>query len=257
MIEEIETAVLVLEEINGKPDGTSEELDRLLGVLGPSYDYVIAQSGGSQRIAMLYDSRAARLNAWCEGSFANETVEGKGLFDRQPLFAHFTLLSNGQPMNDLVVLGVHLASGQFHTENHDAAMAFVAATIDDARREEICVPPDEFDVLICGDFNASRFDKDREDFWDDMESSGWNVLADDDSYPPTRLSGVPLSPKSVIDYVIVSSGEHGLDGEEVSANQATVHSGVVTDADEFRLHCSDHIPVTTEVLVMEDTDELE
>lgn len=122
----------------------------------------------------------------------------------------------------------------------------------------ICIPPDENDILITGDFNANRFDDKLEQFWDEMENSGWDVLGDNgSSYPATRLSGHPLKlNKSKIDYIIVTKGGQGLAGEEVLADQATVHTGLVgQDPVSFRRHASDHIPVTVRVRVMDDTDQ--
>ncbi|MFZ5479055.1 MAG: endonuclease/exonuclease/phosphatase family protein [Myxococcota bacterium] len=260
IIEDLSLKVIVLEEINGEPgpDGKprSVELERLIDILGTdNYAYAIAESGDAQRVALLYDRRAARLNAVCETSFPNDYVDGKRLFDRQPLFGHFTFLVNGQPRNDLLVVGVHLASGQAHTKNHDQAMKTITEKILDARAEEWCVPADEHDVLITGDFNASRFDTKKEKFWDQMEAQGWDVLAED-GYPATRLAGIPLTPRSVIDYVIVSAdGNHALIGEEVTGTNATVHHELLTGgADAFRSYASDHLPVTVKVRIMEDTD---
>jgi endonuclease/exonuclease/phosphatase family metal-dependent hydrolase len=263
LIETIEAKILVLEEIfaeeivvDAETDVRSAELDRLISILGSAnYDYVIGESGGSQHIAILYDQRAARLNEACETDFPRIQVQGKNLFDRQPLMAHFTLLENGQDRNDLVVVGVHLASGQQNNRNHDRAIEMLLDELDEARTEDWCVPGDENDILITGDFNASRFDVTHEDFWDEMESESWDVLADSSAtYSPTRLAGVPLEPRSIIDYVIVSSGSRGLDGEEVDTDEATVHVDLVGQPEAFRRQASDHIPVTVQVRVMEDTD---
>src|SRR5690606_17640017 len=152
----------------------------------------------------------------------------------------------------------HLASGQTLARNHDHAMRAYAEEIASQRGASPCIPADEQDVLIAGDFNASRFDSKMESFWDEMEASGWDVLADDAaSYPATRLSGVPLAQRSsVIDYIIVSSGARGLAGEEVDATTATVHADLLDSvgADAFRARASDHLPVTVGIALGEDTD---
>jgi hypothetical protein len=202
-IKGLEARILVLEEINGKTvtvsdeDNTDEvekspELERLKQFLGNGWDYVIGSSGGAQRIAILFNTEFARLNEACETSFRNNKIQGKSVFDRQPLYGHFTFLENGQARNDLVVVGVHLASGQHLNVNHDNAMTKLVKEIDASRAEEFCVPKREFDVLITGDFNANRFGGPVEKFWDKMETAGWDVLANEPSYPATRLSGVPL-----------------------------------------------------------------
>lgn len=264
IIKDLDVKILILEEINGElveqtdEDGSfqevqSPELKKLIGILGPSYDYVIADSGDSQRIAMLFDKRFARLNEACETTFPNVKVQGKGLFDRQPLYAHFTFLENGQERNDLVVVGVHLASGQGHNKNHDRAMRRLVKELADARVEEFCIPNDEFDVLVAGDFNANRFGEPKEEFWDEMESAGWDVLGDDgDVYSPTRLSGNPLGLKnSKIDYIIVSKG---LAEDEVRARDPVIHTDLISTPDQFRLKASDHLPITVKIRVTTDSD---
>lgn len=270
IIEEIEARILVLEEvyarnvqINGEMRVRSAEVERLIAILGTdNFDYAIGGSGASQHIAILYDTRYVRLNAVGECAFpplsaSDKKKYKKELFARQPLLAHFSFLHEGTVMNDLVVVGVHLASGQRLTKNHDKAMRLLEAELKRARDEEWCIPSDERDILIAGDFNASRFDNYKEDFWDTMEGHGWDVLADNaDTYSPTRLKGNPLTLGSTIDYIVISAGGHGLAGEEVTAPQATVHSGLVGDnPTQFRKVASDHIPVTVSVRVMEDTDE--
>ncbi len=80
-IEQIATAIkvdldfkiLMLSEINGfeedLQDGTiqsSEELNDLVEFLGGTWDYIIAESGRRQRVAIVWDNSFARLNASTE-----------------------------------------------------------------------------------------------------------------------------------------------------------------------------------------------
>jgi len=267
IIQQIEAKILVLEEINGhevnggdEPTSRSKELDRLLGILGKArYDYIIGATGQQQRVAMLFDKQAVRLNEHGEMHLPNSNVNGSSLFAREPLVAHFTFMQHGQAMNDLAVVGVHLASGQSKTKNHDKAMVAILKEIDKARHDEWVIPKDENDVLIAGDFNCNRFDSYKEAFWDDAEHGAWDVLAaDTNSYPVTRLSGVPLAPESSrIDYIIVSKSPKGLAGQEITANVATVHTELLSDVakpEDFRRQASDHLPVTVNVKVMQDDD---
>ncbi|MGH6692436.1 MAG: hypothetical protein ACREF4_17350, partial [Gammaproteobacteria bacterium] len=153
----IKARVIVLTEINGRPlyededagaPATSEELDDLITRLGPSFRYVLARSGGAQRIGILYDTRYARLNAWENLEVPNPKVQGKGLFDRRPLMGHFTFLRDGQPYNDLLIVGLHLASGQQLTSNHDQAMGMVITKLDEARLAGNVLPAGEYDMLM-------------------------------------------------------------------------------------------------------------
>ena len=263
MIEAIDAKLLLLSEIGGEDDVDDDGgavalapcLDELVSVLGSAnYDYAIGSAGGKQRLAIFYDRRCVRLNTVCETDFPLVKVQGKALFDRQPLIAHVTLLHEGREMNDLVVVAVHLASGQHLTENHDRAMELVQSWLDSERPTGTCFPENEFDVFIAGDFNANRFDDREEECWDQMEADGWDVLADvGDDYPATRLSGVPLESRdSKIDYIIVSAA---MKGDEVSATTATVHTELIgASAEAFRRRASDHLPVTVPVSVVPDSD---
>jgi hypothetical protein len=260
----IRAKILVLTEISGSHDeenesqpAVSEELDDLVSRLGASFRYIIAKSGSSQRLAIVYDTRYARLNAWEEISVSNHKVQGKGLFDRQPLMGHFTFLLNGQEQNDLLILGLHLASGQQLTDNHDQAMTTVVTKLGEARLAGTVLPPGEYDILMVGDLNASWFDNHIEQFFNALNGE-WKVMARDATYPATRLAGEPLQPRSQIDYLIASrhqAGKRGLFGEEIVIEQATVHHALA-DGDwyYFRRTFSDHFPVTTCVAVVVDND---
>ena len=87
-----------------------------------------------------------------------------------------------------------------------------------------------------------------------------DVLADAGS-PATRLSGVSLVQRnSAIDYIIASrktQHRHGLQGEEITEAQATVHEeliGAFQGPDGYRRRLSDHLPVTVRVRLNQDTD---
>jgi len=170
---------------------------------------------------------------------------------------HFTFLHSGQPMNDLLIVGLHLASGQHLTKNHDKAMEVLRRKLDEARAEGTVLPAQEFDLLIGGDLNASKYDNKVEQFFDDMNTGDWAVLAGA-AYPATRLAGVPLTPRSQIDYLIVTrktATRSGLLGEEITAPEAAVHQELANGQwDQFRRVFSDHFPVTTCVGVMADND---
>jgi hypothetical protein len=100
--------------VEGEMQSCSEELDALLTHLGPSFQYIIARSGDTQRVALLYDTRYVRLNAATEITVPPTLVQNKDIFARDPVMGHFTFLHNGQPQNDLLVVGVHLAADRWH-----------------------------------------------------------------------------------------------------------------------------------------------
>ncbi len=227
----LDVKILILNEIMGEEREVEEEvqsrseLDALLTQLGPSYQYLITSAGGSQRVALLYDTRHVRLNSATEIPVPPTRVQGKDIFARDPLMAYFTFLHDGQPQNDLLLVGLHLASGQRRARNHDAAMALLLRRLNEARNDGTVLPTGEFDLILGGDLNASMFDNNVEQFFTDLNTGNWAVLAGT-TYPATRLAGVPLAPRSQIDYLIVTrqtGSQAGLLGEEITAPAATVH----------------------------------
>jgi endonuclease/exonuclease/phosphatase family metal-dependent hydrolase len=256
--------ILVLNEINGEERETeagtesrSVELDGLVAHLGPPFDYIIARSGSGQRVALLWDKRFAQMEAATEITVPRTVVDGADIFARDPLLGRFRLLHEGAAHNDLIVIGLHLASGQHRTQNHDAAMALLRRRIEELRAEGTVIPPGEHDILIAGDLNASWFDAKKERFFDEMNEGRWGVLAGP-GYAGTRLAGVPLAPKSIIDYIIVTrlfGNERGLLGEEISDARARVHHEIADgDWAAFRKRFSDHFPVSTCVRITADND---
>ena len=251
--------VLVLDEINGMHDeASSVEMDRLLSCLGTNWAYQLTRSGGAQRIAILYDSAAARKDLCVELNLPDEKVEDKGIFERQPLVAKFTFLDGkGHLKNDLVVVGVHLASGQDLEKNHNRAMELLREDLK-ARFTNEPLLKGEKDVLVMGDFNADRYDKHAEDFWVNYDADGlqFKTMSPEhgEDYSPTRMAGVPLFPRSRIDYILASGKDGGILDELVQWT-AQVHTELLpTDFNEFRKHVSDHIPVTVRVKVVADDD---
>jgi hypothetical protein len=136
-------------------------------------------------------------------------------------------------------------------------MATLRQRLAAARAEGTVLPTAEADILLGGDLNASRFDTKIEEFFTEMDTGEWAVLAQA-PYPATRLAGVPLAPRSQIDYLLVTrqtAARSGLFGEEVTAAQGTVHQDLANGQwDTYRRVFSDHFPVTTCVGVTEDND---
>lgn len=268
--------LLILQEIGGV-DSSDEEgfvssscLQQLCDALAPaSFRYAVASTGGGQRIAFLYDTDAFFLNWTCEPQLSDEPrVDGARLFARQPFLGYFTALRDGQEMNDFIAIGVHLASGQDKVKNHSLAMERIVEWIDAERSAANCVPTDEYDILIAGDFNSNRFGPRIATFWSSMEVAGWKTLAGSkETYSATRLSGKPPRPReSRIDYIIVSALPGGLFGEEILEHRATIHTELLGDCDapvsdpvddcglRFRRHQSDHQPVSVLMKIIPDND---
>jgi endonuclease/exonuclease/phosphatase family metal-dependent hydrolase len=253
---ELDAVILVLNEIHGVTGVTrpvSIELDRLRVFLGAQYAYVLSQSGGNLRTAILYDRTRARLDTSMELTYPEIRVEGADLFERDPLVAKFTLLLGGEPQHDLVVVALHLASGKANAHNHDSALALLVDTLDHMVTEAQGVFRGEVDLLLAGDLNLDYFDAHRESLLESMERGSWSVLAGR-GYPYTRLGGVPLLPESRLDYLICTDAMRGLRGL-IGNQEATVHDYLARrNYDSFRQTYSDHYPVTITLRVSPDDD---
>ncbi len=250
-------SIMVLTEVGGDAGGHSVELDRLKGFLGGGWGYVLGHTGGQQHVALVYDSAVARPGACREIAVPLEKVDDADVFARDPLVCRFTLLDrHGSPQNDLLVVGLHLASGQEKVRNHNRALAILRDSLH-ALVGPGGLAPGERDILIGGDLNSSRYDAAVEDYWTQYDSGpgGLKLVTlspvEGDDYTATRLAGVPLFPRSKIDYLIASGGL----AEEMVQLVAQVHDELLaTDFDQFRAHYSDHLPVTVRVRVVPDAD---
>ncbi|WP_193171270.1 endonuclease/exonuclease/phosphatase family protein [Nisaea nitritireducens] len=259
----IQARLLILNEINGvRNKRTSKELDELTKRLGTEWKYFIGLKGGrggSQRVALLWNTRYVKPLALKEIYIKESKVGGADIFNRDPLAGRFVFLKNGNRMNDLVVVGLHLASGQRKTKNHDAAMKRLRGELRALRGRDRLLPKDEDDIILAGDLNANAFDQYRERFFKDFNRGNWRVLAKKGAYSATRLAGVPLNYGSPIDYIIATtkSGHgNGLVGEELPYKQAKVWRSLIPDGnfDKFRRIYSDHLPVSVCVRVVADND---
>ncbi|RPH95231.1 hypothetical protein EHM69_05130 [candidate division KSB1 bacterium] len=256
--DQLQTAALVLVEIAAFADsGTvrSTELDRLCSHLGENFLYIAGESGKDQHVAILYDKRKLRLNSSVEIVVPEKKVQQTDIFYRDPLAAHFTCLSggNGGVLNDFILVGLHLASGQDKNKNHDAAMKLLADTLTYLIHAGEYLPAGENDIILAGDLNLDFFDNKKELQLVAMENGSWDILADN-GYPATRLAGVPVTPKSKIDYVIVTDAMCG-SAKHVEASQAAVRQDLAGgEWDEWRKVFSDHFPVVISVKPLPDDD---
>ena len=90
--DQLQTAVLVLNEINGAANGSSTEMDHLLMKLGSNWHYELSRAGGDLHVALRYDDAKVRRNACHEFRIPFRRVQGKDIAARDPLGCHFTLL---------------------------------------------------------------------------------------------------------------------------------------------------------------------
>jgi len=252
------------DKVEGEPVRESKTIMKLIEELdnyGGDYGYIITASGGSGlRVAILFDKNCVELNAEDELDIPEEKVQNQDIFSRNPLVARFTFLKDSVRMNDLLVVGLHLASGQRLIKNHTAAMDELLGQLSDLRAEGKICPDDEYDILVAGDFNSDFIAEKQRVILDEWFKEDYDVLATD-NYPCTNLNGKELRPYSRLDYMIVSSfnSEHnGLYGEEIDVPEATVWYSLAGENEDwvsYKENFSDHFPVTVKVKVMDDTDQ--
>ena len=98
-------------------------MNRLIGLLGNAWTYELESSGGSLRVAILFDGNTVRKNNCVEFQVPPSQVQGSDIFARDPLVCYFVFLdATGAAKNDFLVVGLHLASGQDKNQNHNQAM---------------------------------------------------------------------------------------------------------------------------------------
>lgn len=261
----IDAKIAILQEINAaeRDNGQvgSVELDALLRALGPDYRYFIGRTGGTRRIAFIWDTRAVAANSFHEIDMPENRVADylrpdskpsfRDTFKSDPLVGRFTFMHGGEPRNDFILVGVDLAYGQWRTNNHDAAMLRLADALARLEGTHSVYPAGEADILIGGNFNLSPWDGSKETFLKAYEERGWQLLARG-VYPPTRVSG------SQYDFFIAtrfSEARPGLVGEEIVDDEAIVHLGLAASGRrDYRKVYSDHFPVTTCIQVSADAD---
>jgi len=250
----LDAKILMLSEIN--PQGTSPGLFALLEALGPTWKKAVSDSGGKQHTAIIFDTGFVERGEIREIEIPERRMNGDDVFARDPLVGRFVFLDGGVPANDIVVVALHLASGQDKVANHDEALRTLLTELDELRGSAV-LPEDEWDIVIGGDLNLSLFDDHVEASEEELAGGGYEFLLQE-PYPATRLAGVPLEPGSQIDYLIAQRaepGRPGLLGEELPIPLVTVHQDLADgDWDGFRRDYSDHFPVTTCIGIVPDTD---
>lgn len=257
--------IVALQQINAVDRGNrqvgSVELDALIRELGPNYRYFVGATGGSRRLAFIWDTRSVAANTFHEIAMPENQVADhltpdarpsfRDTFERDPLAGRFTLLKAGVPKNDFVFVNIDLAFGQWRVENHDAAMSSLAEALKGLEGNHSVYPRGEADLLIGGNFNASVYDGNKESFFESYRDNNWKLLARG-VYPPTRVSG------SQVDYFLATRHAFtatGLVGAEIADDEAVVHQGLAASGRrDYRQVYSDHFPVTTCIEIGQDDD---
>lgn len=156
MRDTLQSDVIAVQEVaKTGPNNTSLELDRITTRMGPSWDYFLADAPTAAESGIfngfIWNTDTVTVLGQFTMDFPNISLAGKELFDRLPVGLYFELNEPGQTdRTDIVLINVHLASGQDFDENHAIAMIAIERALNSTLRDNQIT---ESDRVILGDFN--------------------------------------------------------------------------------------------------------
>lgn len=180
---------------------------------------------------------------WTIGSW---NIENLG---PNPLVVWIDVLGDdGEPVDDLLLIGLHLKSVQNFRDNHLVAIVKLITELEQFYKTN-GIPESEEDVIILGDLNDSAHRRVRFKYmFDYMADNDYTHLRNDNGdYPDTRING------SEIDHIFVA--DH-LVFDWIDPGSFTVHVEGQHKNDDirkaYRRDFSDHFPLTFEFEFAED-----
>ena len=211
--------------------------------MGPEWKYSMS-STGAKCLAFLYNSERVKVEKIMEFPCEKFTSSHKDIFDRDPLVAWITVLEDGQEIDDLLLVGLHLKSGKEYRDNHLMAMIKLVSELHkfrgrDGFLEQNAFAEDGDDIIILGDLNDDSHNRRNFKYiFEYMDEKGYSHLcANEGDHPETRING------SEIDHIFVK--DHLVDDGWIDINSFVVHNDI-EDAVNFREVFSDHFPLTFE-----------
>ncbi len=246
--------VAVQEVARTGDEDSSDELDVIVERMGDEWDYVLADIPEDSEMVNGYIWNSDRVNVIKSYTMDMPNIEmaGKALFDRRPLILYFETLEDGESnRNDMVLVNVHLASGQNNDENHAIAMiAIEHALTRSLRSNEI----KESDRVILGDFNDNPDRRSRNGnpiniptLYIHMEHKGYTNIVD----PSLGFTRMDSRKRSLIDHILVNNSA---DNHVVEMTAERFLPGDDSTFAEWRQTFSDHFPLTFEIEIGPDDD---
>jgi endonuclease/exonuclease/phosphatase family metal-dependent hydrolase len=228
----------------------SIHLSKVVANLGPKWEYFLGRTGNELRIGFMFNKDRIKLKKMVNLDAPGFKVEDEDVYDRDPFIVWISLLEDGEELNDLFLIGLHLKSQQTFIHNH---MAAVAKLLGDMRSKAVRTdlglpaPSDEDDIIIVGDCNDAAHKRAGFKYmFDYLEGAGFPHLGpEDDTYPDTRVNG------SQIDHIFVSKK---LLSNGANENSFKVHLVPPVERDAYRKTFSDHFPVTVDITAHDDDD---
>lgn len=226
----------------------SSQLDTIVTNLDGEWEYRMG-STGRKSLAFLFNTARIRVEVAEEFSVGEFTIQEKDIFLRDPLVVWIDVLDeNGERVDDLLLIGLHLKSVQTYRDNHLVAVVKLITELK-AFKKANRIDENERDVIILGDMNDSAHRRARFNYmFNYLDDKGFTHLRNDNGdYPDTRING------SEIDHIFIA--DH-LEFDWIDPGSFTVHVvGQHKNDDErtaFRRDFSDHFPLTFEFEFAED-----
>lgn len=220
----------------------NSQLDTIVDELesgGSDWDYFIGSSG-SKSVAFLFNKGRIAVKKIAEFAVDKFTIQDQDIFLRDPLVVWIDVLDNaGDPVDDLLLVGLHLKSQQKFRDNHLVAMAKLVTELAKFKKDN-GINKSEDDIIIFGDLNDSAHTRARFQYlFAYMKDKRYTHLRNDNGdYPDTRING------SEIDHIFVR--RHLTNDDWIDPDSFKVHTVPQNERDAYRQTFSDHFPLTFE-----------
>lgn len=238
--------VVPTHEVGGEK--RSSQLDTIVTNLVGEWEYRMG-STGQKSLAFLFNTARIAVRVVAEFSVGKFTIQEKDIFNRDPLVVWIDVLDgNGDPVDDLLLIGLHLKSVQTFRDNHLVAVVKLITELKSFNKAN-GIDDSEKDVIILGDMNDSAHRRVRFNYmFEYLDDKGFTHLRNDNGdYPDTRING------SEIDHIFLA--DH-LEFDWIDPGSFTVHveGQHKNDAKRkaYRRVFSDHFPLTFEFEFAED-----
>jgi endonuclease/exonuclease/phosphatase family metal-dependent hydrolase len=134
------------------------ELGTVLGYLGPQWgvvfsDYLSDPGGNRERIAFIYDKRAARFTGFASQASAPRKKQGKEYLSAESFWRLPYMASFRAGSFDFIVMGVHVRWGDSE-KARERELGLLAEWVESRRKERFQL---DKDLILLGDFNIPGY----------------------------------------------------------------------------------------------------
>lgn len=252
---DLQADILAVQEIaRTGPNHTSLELDKIVDRLGNSWNYILADEPAVTNMVngFIWNNDKITVIEAFTISMPNIELAGKELFDRMPVALYFETKQAGKTnRNDIILINVHMASGQTNDENHAIAMIALEHALNGVLRDH---EVKESDRVILGDFNDNPHKKTAagnpkyiDTLYHHMERKKYTDLVD----ASLQFTRMDANLSSLIDHILVNNSAQ----KQISSTTAVRFTpGDSSTFAVWRQTFSDHFPLSFMLEVEADDD---